>query len=313
MLDAAAVDVAVAGQDAVIDALGGKTPWKVTTMETSAAHNIVGAMRRNGVRRLLKISVVGAGESVKNAGFFNEHVLMRTFLRGLLVDKAGMEAEIEGSNLDWTLVRPPMLTDREKTGVSRVLSTKGGEKAHKIEAGRSGGFHGASRNWKVLTVCASGGDGDDHIAKPRARINLSHRDDPIGPVKPVTMRRTVEAHRIRGALAAQLTSSGTSEHQLRSRKDCFMANFPTPLEEVIHHNVIKNNKTGGPALDIGPMQLLWRALGENTGYTFSIFEMAVVPGMGIPLRRHPFAESFSICAGRADPCRSGIGAQPGCH
>jgi putative NADH-flavin reductase len=132
VLDAAAVDVAVAGQDAVIDALGGKTPWKVTTMETNAAHNIVGAMRRNGVRRLLKISVVGAGESVKNAGFFNEHVLMRTFLRGLLVDKAGMEAEIEGSNLDWTLVRPPMLTDGNKTGVARVLSTEGGEKAHRI-------------------------------------------------------------------------------------------------------------------------------------------------------------------------------------
>jgi putative NADH-flavin reductase len=131
VLDAAAVDVAVAGQDAVIDALGGKTPWKVTTMETSAAHKIVDAMRRNGVRRLLKISVVGAGESVKNAGFFNEHLLMRTFLRGLLVDKAGMEAEIEGSNLDWTLV-PPMLTDGEKTGVARVLSTEGGEKAHKI-------------------------------------------------------------------------------------------------------------------------------------------------------------------------------------
>ena len=101
-------------------------------METSAAHNIVGAMRRHGVRRLLKISVVGAGESVKNAGFFNEHLLMRTFLRGLLVDKAGMEAEIGGSNLDWTLVRPPMLTDGEKTGVTRVLSTEGGEKAHKI-------------------------------------------------------------------------------------------------------------------------------------------------------------------------------------
>ena len=50
----AAVNVAVSGQDAVIDALGGKTPWKVTTMETSAAHNIVDAMRRNGVRRLLR-------------------------------------------------------------------------------------------------------------------------------------------------------------------------------------------------------------------------------------------------------------------
>jgi putative NADH-flavin reductase len=117
--------VAVAGQDAVIDALGGETPWKVTTMETSAAHNIVGAMRRNGVRRLLKISVVGAGESVRNAGFFNEHLLMRTFLRGLLVDKAGMEAEIEGSNLDWTLVRPPMLTGGEKTGVATGGPTLG--------------------------------------------------------------------------------------------------------------------------------------------------------------------------------------------
>jgi putative NADH-flavin reductase len=132
VLNAAAVDVAVAGQDAVIDALGGKTPWKVTTMETSAAHNIVNAMRRNGVRRLLKISVVGAGESVKNAGFFNKHLLMRTFLRGLLVDKAGMESEIEGSNLDWTLVRPPMLTDAGKTGIARVLSAESGEKAHKI-------------------------------------------------------------------------------------------------------------------------------------------------------------------------------------
>jgi len=73
-----------------------------------------------------------------------------------------------------------------------------------------------------------------------------------------------------------------------------MSNFPTPLEEVTHHNVIKNNKTGGPALDVGQMKLLWRALGENTGYTFSIFEMTVVPGMGIPLHKHPFAEFFYV-------------------
>ena len=72
-----------------------------------------------------------------------------------------------------------------------------------------------------------------------------------------------------------------------------MPNFPTPLEEVIHHNVIKNNKTGGPALDVGQMKLLWRALGENTGFAFSIFETTLVPGMGIPLHRHPFADSFT--------------------
>jgi hypothetical protein len=60
------------------------------------------------------------------------------------------------------------------------------------------------------------------------------------------------------------------EHQLRSRKETYMSNFPTPLEEVIHHNVIKNNKTGGPALDVGQMQLLWRAL-ERTRATPSPF------------------------------------------
>src|SRR5277367_1057122 len=109
---------------------------------------------------------------------------------------------------------------------------------------------------------------------------------------------TVETHGTSGVLAAQLTSSvSTSEHQLRSRKDSYMSHFPTPLEEVIHHNVIKNNKTGGSALDVGQMKLLWRALGENTGYTFSIFESTLAPGMGIPLHRHPFPEFFYVLEG----------------
>jgi NAD(P)H-binding len=89
---------------------------------------------------------------------------MRTFLRGLLVDKAGMEAEIEGSNLDWTLVRPPMLTDAEKTGIARVLSTEGGEKAHKIGRADLAVFHGAATGKRP--VFASGRDGNDHIARP---------------------------------------------------------------------------------------------------------------------------------------------------
>src|ERR1700744_5461432 len=109
---------------------------------------------------------------------------------------------------------------------------------------------------------------------------------------------TVETHGTSVVLAAQLTSSGGHPGaQLCPRKDTYMSHFPTPLEEVIHHNVIKNNKTGGPALDVGQMKLLWRALGEHTGYTFSIFEMTVVPGMGIPLHRHPFAEFFYVLEG----------------
>jgi hypothetical protein len=51
--------------------------------------------------------------------------------------------------------------------------------------------------------------------------------------------------------------------------------------------LLRTTKTGGPALDIGQTKLLWRALGENTGYTFSIFESTVAPGMGIPQLGYP--------------------------
>ena len=132
VLDAAKVDEAVAGQDAVLDALGGKTPFKETTLETNAARYVVNAMRKHGVRRLVVISVMGEGESRESAGFFYEHLLMPTFLRGAMKDKAGMEAEVEASDLDWVLVRPPMLTDGEAIGNVKVVSAGSGEKVHKI-------------------------------------------------------------------------------------------------------------------------------------------------------------------------------------
>lgn len=57
---------------------------------------------------------------------------MPTFLRGATKDKAGMEAEVEATHLDWVLVRPPFLTDGEATGNSKVFSPETQEKAHKI-------------------------------------------------------------------------------------------------------------------------------------------------------------------------------------
>lgn len=132
VLDAAKVEAAVAGQDAVLDALGGHTPYKETTLETNAARNIIDAMRRNGVRRLVVISVLGEGDSKANAGFFYEHLLLPTFLRGTIKDKAGMESEVKSSDLDWVLVRPPFLTDGDLTGKVKVFSPEAQEKAHKI-------------------------------------------------------------------------------------------------------------------------------------------------------------------------------------
>lgn len=132
ILDSAAVTAALANQDAVIDTLGGKTPYRQTTLETNAARIVIAAMEGTGVHRLLVVSALGEGDSKGNTSFVYEHVLMPTFLRGVLKDKAGMEAEVRASSLDWTIVRAALLTDDEPTGTVRVYPTDDTETAHKI-------------------------------------------------------------------------------------------------------------------------------------------------------------------------------------
>lgn len=129
--DMATMEAAIMGQDAVIDTVGGKTPYKHTTLETSVAVAIVAAMRRHDVRRLVVTSSVGVGGSAANTPLFVKF-LQRTFLRGAKRDKANMESAVSGSNLDWVITRPAVLTDKPATGHVRVLSANDGEKAQSV-------------------------------------------------------------------------------------------------------------------------------------------------------------------------------------
>ena len=90
VLDAVVVAKAVAGQGAVLDAIGVRTPWKRTGLEPDAARNIVLAMQAHGVRRLIVTSALGVGDSRDVAGSFYDHLLVPTFLRGSTRDKAEM-------------------------------------------------------------------------------------------------------------------------------------------------------------------------------------------------------------------------------
>ncbi len=125
------VDAAMRGQEAVIDAIGGRTPWKETTLECSAARTIIASMQANGVRRLLATSMLGVGDSKDNAAIF-VRLLLPTFLRGAGKDKSAMELAVESSGLDWTILRPAVLTDDAPTGAIRVFQKGTGAKAHKI-------------------------------------------------------------------------------------------------------------------------------------------------------------------------------------
>ncbi|MBC8140436.1 MAG: SDR family oxidoreductase, partial [Armatimonadetes bacterium] len=124
--DSVAMDAAVLGQDAVLDTIGGKTPYKTTTLEASAAHTIIASMQRNGVRRLVVTSMLGEGDSMANAPIY-EQLLVKTFLRGADKDKAAMESAVEASGLDWVILRPAILSDDPAKGNVRVFSAETGE------------------------------------------------------------------------------------------------------------------------------------------------------------------------------------------
>jgi putative NADH-flavin reductase len=128
--DQASVGAAMAGQDAVIDTIGGKKPFLTSDLEQSAAKAIVGAMKQTGTRRLIVISALGVGDSKEQSGFFYEHVFLPTFLRGSTKDKAAMEQAVEKSGVDFVVVRPAILDDGGASGAVRVF--EGDEKAHKI-------------------------------------------------------------------------------------------------------------------------------------------------------------------------------------
>ncbi|MGI4829274.1 MAG: NAD(P)-dependent oxidoreductase [Janthinobacterium lividum] len=132
VLDAAVLESAIAGQDAVLDALGGHTPWKESTLETNAARNVINGMKKHEVKRLLVVSAIGVSGTEDLVPGWYEHLIMPTLLRGAMHDKEHMEPIVEASGLEWTLVRPGHLVDGEATGKIHFFEPGSGEIAHKI-------------------------------------------------------------------------------------------------------------------------------------------------------------------------------------
>jgi putative NADH-flavin reductase len=117
VLDSAAVAAAVAGQEAVFCTIGGGA--RRTTLREDATRNILQAMDRTGVQRLICQSSLGVGDSRANLGSFTKHVIVGLFLRHAFADHERQEAVIKQSSLKWTIVRPPHLLDTPQTGIYR--------------------------------------------------------------------------------------------------------------------------------------------------------------------------------------------------
>lgn len=118
--DGAAVSSAIVGHDAVISALGSGAE----TLTTFARH-AVPAMEDHGVRRI--VSLVGAGVRMPgDPRSFGRGVmvgLMKVVAGGILRDASRHAALLVESDLEWTLVRPPRLTEDERKGDYRHAPT----------------------------------------------------------------------------------------------------------------------------------------------------------------------------------------------
>jgi putative NADH-flavin reductase len=129
--DAARVEEAVAGREAVVSALGGgpsnplhpRRPGEAGGPSAVGTRHIAAAMKRHGVRRFVCQSAWGAGESKENLdapGWVFMKVLVPPFLRDEYADKDLQEEIVRRSGLDWVIVRPMLLTNGPWTGDYRV-------------------------------------------------------------------------------------------------------------------------------------------------------------------------------------------------
>lgn len=123
ILDAASVEKAMAGQEAVISALGLpiSISRKPTTIYSDGTRNLVAAMNKQGVHRLVCITGVGSSDSRGHGGFFYDNIFQPLLLSGGYDDKTRQEEIIKQSDLDWVIVRPGILSNGAAKGKYRVM------------------------------------------------------------------------------------------------------------------------------------------------------------------------------------------------
>ncbi|HEV8590684.1 MAG TPA: SDR family oxidoreductase [Pyrinomonadaceae bacterium] len=116
VMNAASVEQAVSGQDAVLCILGAGRKGKVRSQGT---RNIITAMEKAGARRLICQSSLGVGDSSGNLNFFWKYIMFGMLLREAYADHVRQEEFVKQSGLDWTIVRPAAFTDGPRTGKYR--------------------------------------------------------------------------------------------------------------------------------------------------------------------------------------------------
>jgi putative NADH-flavin reductase len=126
------VQKAIKGCDSVIStlnifpqtqALFGKIKTPLNSMSVSIK-NIVKAMDEAGIRRIVVMTALGVGDSAKEIPAFFSFMVKITNIKYAYADHDAQEKILENSDLDWTVVRPVGLNDKNEN-LSILYRVKG--------------------------------------------------------------------------------------------------------------------------------------------------------------------------------------------
>ncbi len=121
LADVAALTAAMDGADAVLSALGQDGKAKNPTLMQDALGSVTEAAGASGVKRVIVLSAVGAGESASLVSRATA-LVSKTIMREAFADKAQAERELRATALNWTIVYATRLMDTLATGNDRVAS-----------------------------------------------------------------------------------------------------------------------------------------------------------------------------------------------
>ena len=118
-LNSAELARAMEGQDAILSGFGPRVP--IAKADSTLLHRfgvaLSDAMKKVGIRRSV---IVSTAFLFKDSIMPPTNLVGRLFFPNIVADASEMESFFQKSGLDWTLVRPPRLTNGARRGRFRV-------------------------------------------------------------------------------------------------------------------------------------------------------------------------------------------------